>query len=528
MSKHYIGLTIGPIIETLSKAQKTRGLWAGSYMFSYLMKTMITSMKKTGYDFLSPCYGTVPQNGAGFFHDRFIAVSENEQSIIKTDIENYIALALDSIADITCEQDSNKNTSREIIRSFYEEYIQTSCVIIPESKITNIFKDINRILDIAELQYTPIPDVEKFSSFEIPNFNPYIKGKKVRVSPLEYLQHNINKSSLLEDAYGNNKRRNFPSTVEIAGANYSGELTGKDFDFSDTDPYKDLEAKLKAENKKLYLRHKYFSIVQADGDNIGSLVEAVGDDPEKAKQFSKALFTFASTVPDIAKKYGAHVIYCGGDDILAFAPLTYGEQVIFDFMDELSLKFKETMKALETDFIAAGKVSLSFGVAAVYYKHPLYEALATSRQKLNEAKNFSLGSNQKDAIAFELAHGSGQSYKSDFQLSNQKIYSKFRELLTLETTSSSISHSLHYSLERSIGLIDSVRNLDDFPDRLKNIFDNNFNEEIHTEDKGQKGLNLARKLLQAYFEAFPDATTKEIFSRFYNALSIIKIFRGDR
>jgi len=527
MIQHYIGLTIGPIIETLSQAKKTRGLWAGSYMFSFVMKTMVTDMSGKGYVFLSPEYDTIPQNGSGLFHDRFIASSNNELQTIKSDISATITKALDNITDITCNLAPNGETTKAQVKAFYEEFFQISCTIIPAEKITNIFKDINNILDTAELQYSPIGDIGKHNIFQILNPNPYIKQREIKVSPLEFLQHMVNNSDLLKDAYGSQQRDGFPSTVEIAGANFP-ELKGVDFDFEETDPYHDLEQRLKGQKQHLEKKHKYFAIIQADGDNIGSVIESVGSDPNMAKEFSKTLFEFASTVPDIALKYGAKIIYCGGDDILAFAPLTYSELTIFDFMEELNSKFKEAMGQLGAAFSSTQSTSLSFGVAAVYYKHPLYEALSVSRQKLEEAKNTTSNSGTKNALVFELIRHSGQSYKTIFQFCAPDIYGKFKELLIAETTSSAISHSLHHSLSRSSGLIDSVRDREDFPERLENIFTNNFNEEIHKDESTQKGLNLARELLQAYFAAYKNYSTQDIFSLFFNALSVIKIFRGDR
>ncbi len=41
----YTAITIGPIIKSLSIAHKTRELWAASYLFSYLLKSIISTIK---------------------------------------------------------------------------------------------------------------------------------------------------------------------------------------------------------------------------------------------------------------------------------------------------------------------------------------------------------------------------------------------------------------------------------------------------------------------------------------------------
>lgn len=42
--KSYIGLTIGPIVETIGNAKQTGELWASSYLFSYIMKNIIKTL----------------------------------------------------------------------------------------------------------------------------------------------------------------------------------------------------------------------------------------------------------------------------------------------------------------------------------------------------------------------------------------------------------------------------------------------------------------------------------------------------
>ena len=47
-----IALTLGPITRVISLAQTTRGMWAASYLFSYLAKHIIEPFK--GRRFLLP------------------------------------------------------------------------------------------------------------------------------------------------------------------------------------------------------------------------------------------------------------------------------------------------------------------------------------------------------------------------------------------------------------------------------------------------------------------------------------------
>ncbi len=66
----------------------------------------------------------------------------------------------------------------------------------------------------------------------------------------------------------------------------------------------------------------YYAVVQMDGDNMGILLSGVQNDTEHSN-ISKALSSFSrETALDLVEKlYPARLVYAGGDDVLAFAPL---------------------------------------------------------------------------------------------------------------------------------------------------------------------------------------------------------------
>jgi CRISPR-associated protein Cmr2 len=66
----------------------------------------------------------------------------------------------------------------------------------------------------------------------------------------------------------------------------------------------------------------YYAMIQMDGDKIGILLNKVKDDAEH-KAISKALSTFSRTsaLSIVQDLYPARLIYAGGDDVFALAPL---------------------------------------------------------------------------------------------------------------------------------------------------------------------------------------------------------------
>jgi len=64
----------------------------------------------------------------------------------------------------------------------------------------------------------------------------------------------------------------------------------------------------------------YMAVLQADGDQMGALLERINS-PEHHQQVSRALADFAGGADKVAREHHGHVIYAGGDDVLALVPL---------------------------------------------------------------------------------------------------------------------------------------------------------------------------------------------------------------
>src|SRR6202011_4205267 len=66
----------------------------------------------------------------------------------------------------------------------------------------------------------------------------------------------------------------------------------------------------------------YYAVVQMDGDNMGILLSGVQDDIEH-NSISQALSSFSreTALELVEKQYPARLVFAGGDDVLAFAPL---------------------------------------------------------------------------------------------------------------------------------------------------------------------------------------------------------------
>ncbi len=316
----YIALTIGPIYKTLKNSKKTRELWGGSYIFSYIMKKIIEKFKDR--KFITPYIDTtVFESGkeVGLFHDRFIFKAKEGDS----------KLSLQKAIDEVLRELSN-NTSLSF--DFLKAYFQINHLEIELDDNKNPILEISPFLDSLEQFYT-------IGHYKENELSKMLKN---------------NNSFLIKDAF-DTKRKDFPSLPELALSDFK-ELWEKEED----EAFKD---------KRLKPCHKYIAIVHADGDSMSEVIK----DTSKLPQTSKNLFDFCMASHEKIKAFGGQTIFAGGDDLLFFAPIISGGKTIFELLDELSLEFDSKFKP---------KATISFGVSITYYKYPLYEALEKSRELL--------------------------------------------------------------------------------------------------------------------------------------------------
>lgn len=122
----------------------------------------------------------------------------------------------------------------------------------------------------------------------------------------------------------------------------------------------------------------YVALLQADGDDMGSLL-ASAKTKSDLKGISQALTDFAYAVPGIVREHRGHCIYAGADDLLALMPLDR----VFPCARELRAEFKQSLEA------AAGssRPTLSVGIGINH----AFEPLSVQRQVAKEAEQLAKG-----------------------------------------------------------------------------------------------------------------------------------------
>ena len=559
----YTALAIGPIYKTMSYARKTRHLWGASYLFSYIMKQIIK--KLLNKELINESGILLPHStaslrdgkehyGTGLFPDRLFImdekgkVSEDELKTIEQDI----------LKELTDKAGGNlKDYFNNYFRIYSVSYNlpDISLKLFDEDeKNKNIVLVGNKLLDSLEIKekyYNNISDTDW------KNILDDLNGK----------------SFLYKDAFGQVKEDyQFPYLIEIATDDFRQRnedrydeivntcLRNSDEDEESQDKFltalKDATKEKPSPfgNVQLKAYHKYIAVVQADGDNIGATIGKIGNEPDRIKQFSKALGKFAIEATKAIKYYGGKSVYVGGDDLLFFAPAAVNTnenslKTIFDLTANLDYLFKKYLledenlnkiyleKDEKEDF-KVPKPSLSYGISITYSKFPLNEARDSAYHLMKEAKEAKA---YKNKICFKILKHSGQGL--GFTIDKKRYSGDWNKPLSFDrflsvTTNIPLEKNLLSSVIYKIHPIrDLINKVAEDKKRLEALFENTFNETIHKKQEVHDYLQRVQLFINQLYidfpsdiDSLPDYETKQRKSnlqKIYSTLRFVKFVTDD-
>jgi len=441
---NYVAYTIGPIYETilhsLTGDHKTKRLQAGSKYFSHFMKELLKNIKDD-FNILVPFIdGDILQNEYKMGLFHDRFIAQSEKD--KEEIKVLFSQHLEKTFITMAKDIEGEHVAKSLFESMQNHFIVASKEDLQKID-ENIIFALNKILDAKELQREFKLEVENENYIQI------------------YQENHINSSRV--------------KNIE--------ELSEK-------------------------LGFHYYAVITADGDKMGTKIkEESTDNVENIKEISQKLFNFFTDDDDIYtltnETFGGELIYAGGDDILAFLPVKFGDNTFLDYIKVLDERFKEKV---------GNDVSLSFGVNIAYYKYPLRDAIENSFALLHKAKG-----KESNTLALKITKHSGQYFETVFRLQSQS-YKLYKSLIDdILQQRSKLPHSLHHSLKRYEAAIIEI-----YKDERKvdALFKTIFND---AKDEHKQALTDIQKYLN---ECKPK--TNQEFDDIFSALSIIKFLREDR
>jgi len=460
MSAKYIGVTIGPIHDTISLTSSPAGLWAASYMFSHISRRLcelivIVGLVESDKDILSPYYSKSDpllqeRDGIGLFHDRIIFEPKNEQTAL-AEIRKLFDQIVEEIAALFD------------IKSVYwfNQYLQLHAICFESNG--NPILDSSKYLDAIELEKTA-PSGE----------NPI--------------------TALFQDSHKNDKiRKNFTTKLKLTSVPFPLRKE-KDNDGNEFERMPQIvEITGRADEKERPRRkiNSYYAIVQSDGDKFGDYIKGCKRRNESEQDFSRKCLMYCSEAAQAIQNYGGVTIYAGGDDLLFIAPLISSKQGGKSFLYLL----EDLRKMFDGRFEDEKPPTLSFGVAICYHRYPLYEAFDEAYKML-----FDQAKENRNAVGISMLKHSGQSIKfvlEDFKSSG--VIEQVKELIKQhieEDILKSVSKHIWQFQDLFLKALALFLESND-KKYLENIFENIFDNEIHSVKKGN---------IESVFELLVDIT----------------------
>ncbi|WP_106768733.1 type III-B CRISPR-associated protein Cas10/Cmr2 [Paenibacillus faecalis] len=184
----------------------------------------------------------------------------------------------------------------------------------------------------------------------------------------------------------------------------------------------DVARELHNEIKNRHRISPYYALVKFDGDGIGSLYKKYPD-IDKHKQLSMDISRFASNVRTIITEYGGISIYAGGEDFLGFLPL----DTLFPALIKLHREFPRQVRA---PLGHSKTLTFSAGVVIAHLMEPLRTILA----RTGELESFAKELEDKDAFAIELRKRSGDkiTIRSKFGLEGERLQVLHHAIIALK------------------------------------------------------------------------------------------------
>ncbi len=553
MSK-YTCITIGPIVATLMKARKTKELWAASYLFSLIMRRIVSALAgKKGENQENI---VIPYRKEKLIHQEWWRDFIEMQTNVKDDlgqkaesekIDPGVGLYLDHIVyrgEIDNLEEIKQEVFREVadllytrgkkqndIIEFLQNYIQIYYFVIEENT-ANFMQRINRVFDVLELQ---------------------VKISQEGAYSLKDFFKELPETTLYKCCFKNNNYLgdHCKSIVEIATA----ELPVKPEVCVSEDEEDRYIAECRANNKELFFNyHKYYAVVQSDGDRMSHFIKKVIGCGLSVQDVSEALFNWAKKSVREVLKFGGLPVYAGGDDLLFFAPVNNEQTSLIAVLENINEIFKTEVTALldgrkmESDF---RKPSLSFGVAVAYYKYPLNEACDRAYGLLKEMKTMG-----GDGIRLKLIKHSNSDFDTVLRFRTEDVfYHAFKEMIQIpakeisDTEIRGITRRLREDkkvLEVLARRIDLLARNEEMNELYKRRIVAYFKNCVEDYTETNKLLNLIVELLQVMpeeiwndsgyyekirdivysFEAKPVNLRKSYSLLIFDMLRVIKFFKG--
>ncbi len=167
-----------------------------------------------------------------------------------------------------------------------------------------------------------------------------------------------------------------------------------------------------ADSQGITLPTPYYALIQMDGDKMGTLLSGIKGDKEEHKAISEALSKFARTsaLNIVQEQYPGRLVYAGGDDVFALAPLARdvssddGIVTVLDLVNQLQQEYNNTVAKPVLDANRKKNVTVSTGIAIAHH----YTSLSYVRRLAKSAEELAKDHYGRNALVVTIIRRSGE------------------------------------------------------------------------------------------------------------------------
>lgn len=475
MSEKLILISVGPVQEFIASARKLRDMWFGSYFLSEVSKVVAKSLSDSGCTLIFPSVQNISDlnpNSELIVANKILAKcrAENSPNEIIAKARKAWRESIELYASETLESLQKDFKSLSINTEMYQKQVADLGEFFGVyTEIGNNYKEarsrVEKLLGGRKSlrEFNPPTwegsgiaknSLDGFRESVIPS-DTYIKGFLKRNEKLDAIGcikrfHPLRKKSHFDSladiavkpwfsAMSNNsiftiEKENFERALGLKSQNISAELY-----FANQ---KTLQEEAETEEhgrlafnvlKKMYTKEfvgepqKYACVLLGDGDKVGAAIDEITSE-EGHKIFSRHLSQFAIEAKKIVEANEGSLVYAGGDDILAYAPI----HTALTCADQLRLAFHKIMEATKKEMhFAADLPTLSIGMVIVHHQEPLTNVFALVRNAESIAKE--KGGRNALAIIQDKRSGSPISIVGKWDEANQLqgMVKRLQEIIAL-------------------------------------------------------------------------------------------------
>ncbi|KGP75446.1 hypothetical protein JT05_10510 [Desulfosporosinus sp. Tol-M] len=436
--------SIGPVQGFIAAARKIEDLWSGSYLLSYLTERSILTVLELAEAQGIPCEMVYPRVDPAEFREKrtsqnievaslpnrfvcYLKANQQQVAVLARQAEQAVKNSLAEMGRFALERVFPSDLKQDYMKELLDQQVKA---------LLEIFWATERLRGEEDFARARVQVEERLAA--VKNGRPYhINSQEGLVCTVCGEQQALTfqgQQSANRTSYGlmkhnlvqtwNQRREQFKAPVVQEGTTRVGRIKDGE-SLCGICLSKRLARDFFKENKsaphafaafpsthELTGGTKYFAVLMMDGDDMGKWIsgekritgmnEPLDTKVNMAyqKELSARLDHFAvSSVPAIVKQYAGMLIYAGGDDVLAFAPVTSA----LEMAKALRLAFSDQEKGLSP------RATASMGMVIAHKKAPLNMVLEYARSLEERAKSFQYpGGKAKDALGLAVLTHSGE------------------------------------------------------------------------------------------------------------------------